>query len=69
MKYHYIGVLFFIRNLYEYYIKDNPQDIQILINSISLFSVSKGFYDFSPDLFKTSLNAFEHGGYISKSLT
>ena len=64
-KEYYIGVLFFIRNLYEYYIKDNPQDIQILINSISLFSVSKGFYDFSPDLFKLIFTKILENDYLT----
>ena len=64
-KEYYIGVLFFIRNLYEYYIKDNPQDIQILINSINLFSISKEFYDFSPDLFKLIFRKILENDYLT----
>ena len=36
----YVGLLFFINTLYDYYIKNNPQDIHILIH----FFVSMQFY-------------------------
>ena len=64
-KEYYIGVLFFIRNLYEYYIKDNPQDIEILIASLSHFGQSKLFHDFFPDLYKFIFRKILDNDYLT----
>ena len=49
---YFLGVLFFTRNLYEYYIKDNPKDIEILIDSLFQVSVIKKSHKLFPNLFK-----------------
>ena len=64
-KNYFLGVLFFIRNLYEYYIKDNPQDIEILIASLSHFGQSKLFHDFFPDLYKFIFRKILDNDYLT----
>ena len=49
---YYLGILFFANTFYDYYIKDNPQDIKILMNYIFLYTNSFRLGNFLyPDLF------------------
>ena len=49
----YISVLFYEYNLYNYYIKDNPEDIKILINYINRY---KNIYKINKDLYSNFFN-------------
>ena len=49
---YFTSVMFFIWNLYEYYIKDNPQDIEILFNCLFQDGYDKNFHKFFPNLYK-----------------
>ena len=35
---YYLGILFFANTFYDYYIKDNPEDVKILLNYIFLYT-------------------------------
>ena len=48
----FFGVLFFSCNLYKYYIKDHPQEVKLLTNSLFQDGNDKRFHNHFPKLFK-----------------
>ena len=48
----FFGVLFFSCNLYKYYIKDHPQEVKLLTNSLFQDGNDKRFHNHFPELFK-----------------
>ncbi len=65
-KNYYLSVLFVSNLICEYYLKNNPKDIKILVNYITLFNecfqYAKKFY---PDLFKYIIKNILNSDYLS----
>jgi len=64
-KDYFLGVLFFTRNLYEYYIKDNPQDIEILTDSLFQVGNVKRSHELFPNLFKFIIRKILENDYLT----
>ena len=64
-KRYYLSVLFVSNIIYYYYIKNNPEDINILINYINLFIDCFRYGKKNiPDLFKNIINKIYNNEYI-----
>ena len=61
----YLSLYFFVYSIYTYYIRDNPQDIKILVNyiTIDINSFKKGKYLF-PNLFEYIIKLLFNSDYL-----
>ena len=68
IKEYYLSILFFANNLYDYYIKDNLNDIKLGINFIKLaessFKKGKELY---PNMYKLFFKKISKKNYLSKN--
>ena len=63
---YYLSILFFANIIYKYYLKDNPKDINILINFIYLFLNSfKNGKNLYPNLYYYIINNILNNEYLS----